>query len=302
MLAPNLHVSLLAALAAIVIVIGRDAAIAADACSIRHGLSRQGNLDLRLPFEVVDGRIYVQAHVNGTGPHRFMVDTGASGIGRADVRLVRKLALPLVGRTENSDGVNISSVDVVLLESLALGGLERRNVEVSSRDYNRRARLETTIAGIIGREFFEDGLLILDYPSRTLSYDDAYHLSAEASDVLRYDTPFHVPIKIGNTRAEGSIDTGSNLTMHLPRSLYDRIATDGLEPAGLAYRANTTFQLYRARLRDPVQIGAARLTDLTVMVSDSVPLTNVGGGVLQNFAHMIDQRERLLALCSPAHE
>jgi len=39
------------------------------------------NFALQVPFEVVDGRIYVQARVNQDGPFRFAIDTGASGMG-----------------------------------------------------------------------------------------------------------------------------------------------------------------------------------------------------------------------------
>ncbi|MCG3005337.1 hypothetical protein KZ291_32670, partial [Escherichia coli] len=64
-----------------------------DACSLAHQ-PLTGTL-VQTPFESVDGRIYVQARVNGRAPYRFAVDTGASGIGRADMRLVSALGLSL---------------------------------------------------------------------------------------------------------------------------------------------------------------------------------------------------------------
>ena len=48
---------------------------------------------MRVPFEVIDGRIYIQATVNDRGPFKFAVDTGASGLGRADTSLVSILGL-----------------------------------------------------------------------------------------------------------------------------------------------------------------------------------------------------------------
>jgi hypothetical protein len=65
---------------------------------------------IKIPFELTQGRIYVDAYVNERGPFRFLVDTGTSGIGLADTSLVKDLGLTVTGKTENFDGVNSSSI------------------------------------------------------------------------------------------------------------------------------------------------------------------------------------------------
>src|SRR5690606_30108584 len=70
------------------------AQVRSPACSLVDATTTQ-DLVMRVPFEVVDGRIYVQAEVDGRGPFRFAVDTGASGLGRADSSLVATLGLEL---------------------------------------------------------------------------------------------------------------------------------------------------------------------------------------------------------------
>ena len=62
-----------------------------EACRAVQVAARQAPVSV--PFALVDGRVYVEARVNGGGPYRFAVDTGASGIGRADARLVSGLGL-----------------------------------------------------------------------------------------------------------------------------------------------------------------------------------------------------------------
>lgn len=253
---------------------------------------------MRAPFEVVGGRIYVQARVNGAGPYRFMFDTGASGMGRADTSLVQELSIPIAGTTTNSDGVNTTTINVVRLQSLSLGGMSRTNVDVLSRDYSRDGAT-VRISGIIGREFFADGLLVIDYPARTLLFTRASLRPGDAG-VLAYRDNFHVPVTIGAETVEGSLDTGSNLTMHVPRSLYDRIGADPLVPAGEGRRANTVFQLYSTRLHGPVRIGALSASDIPVMVSDRAPRLNIGAGFLKDYVLAFDQRSQLVALCPPA--
>jgi hypothetical protein len=253
---------------------------------------------MRTPFEVEDGRIYVQARVNGAGPYRFMFDTGASGMGRADVRLVDELSIPITGTTTNSDGVNTTAINVVRLDSLSLGDMTRSGVEVLSRDYGRDGE-SAAFSGIIGREFFGDGLLIIDYPARTLVFTRAA-LNAGDAGVLAYREGFQIPVTIGAETVEGSLDTGSNLTMHVPRSVYDRIAADPLAPAGEGRRANTVFQLFSTRLHGPVRIGALTVSDVPAMVSDRAPRVNIGAGFLKDYVLAFDQRSGLVALCPSA--
>lgn len=110
-----------------------------------------------IPFSVERGEIYVPAFVNGRGPFRFVVDTGASGAGRVDVRLVEQLHLRVTGTTTHSDLVNTSTITTVGLDSLRIGALERRDVEVLSRDYNVGMSGDSPpLLGIIGRDFLLD--------------------------------------------------------------------------------------------------------------------------------------------------
>ena len=72
----------------------RAQSVQQDACRLRN--LPAADAVARFPFELVDGRIYVQARVNGQGPFRFAVDTGASGLARADAKLVQALGLSLL--------------------------------------------------------------------------------------------------------------------------------------------------------------------------------------------------------------
>ncbi len=86
---------------------------------------------LSVPFRVVDGRIYVTVKVDGKGPFVFAVDTGASGMGRADAGLVAALAISPTGSGHTSDGVATAEVRTVRLASVALGDFVRRDLEVA---------------------------------------------------------------------------------------------------------------------------------------------------------------------------
>lgn len=254
--------------------------------------------DLRVPFEVVDGRIHVQARVNGKGPYRFAVDTGASGLGRADSSLVTSLGLPITHTAPNSDGVRTAAADVTRFDSLDLGGLLLRNFDVITRDYNRGAT--PAIAGIIARDFFADGLLLIDYPTGTLSFSKTKSLEQGQRGILAYDRPFRVPVSIGRHKVEGNLDTGANVTFVLPQALFDKVGGGKARAASDGTLSNTSIKTSTARLHGPFRIGAAKVSDVDVRISDRFPELLVGAHVLQSYAVLIDQRTKRIALCPPA--
>ncbi len=252
-----------------------------------------------IPFRTIDGRIYVEARVNGQGPFVFAVDTGASGMGRADARLVTGLVLPVHGSGETSDGVASARVDTVHLASLELGDLVRRDLEVITRDYASRMSAEAGFDGIIGRDFFGDGLLIIDYPSRTLRFTRKAGLTQGAPGVLAYERAFRVPATIGGVAAEANLDTGANVAFVLPKALFDRVDGGPVAAAKEGRLMNSTVDTGRATVAGPFRIGGAELSNVEVRVSESYPELLAGAHALQHFALLIDQRTKAVALCPP---
>ena len=250
---------------------------------------------LSVPFRVVDGRIYVDARVNGGGPYSFAVDTGASGMGRADASLVAKLKLPVTGAAETSDAVASARVDTVRLASVELGGLVRRDIEVMTRDYSSRMMPEAAFAGILGRAFFADGLLVIDYPKRRLTFTRGPGLARGTAG--GYERAFRVPVTIGAISTEGNLDTGANVSFVLPKPLFDRVGGGTVAAAGDGKLSNTAVKTGSATLRGPFRIGSATLSDMTVRVSDRYPELLVGAHALQHFALLVDQRSSSVALC-----
>lgn len=276
---------------------GRAHASAArqDACGLTD--IPEAEVAMRIPFEVVDGRIYVQARINGQGPMRFGVDTGASGVARADASLVASLGLAVKGQSTTSDGVQTAEVDMTHLDSVQLGNLTRRNLDVITRDYGSHMSPGAAFSGIIAREFFSDGLLVIDYPDRTLSFSRTRSLSPAQKNVLSYERAFRIPVSIGGLKTEGNLDTGANVTFVLPRSLYEKVTAGRLERAGRSRLTNGVIEAGRAMVPGPFRVGSATLSDVEVRVSDDYPELLVGARALEGLVLMIDQRSKSVAVC-----
>jgi len=236
--------------------------------------------------------------VNGRGPFKFAVDTGASGMGRADTSLVAALGLPVTRTGETSDGVVSAAIGETRLASLDLGGFVRTDLSVMTRDYNAKSAPEAAMSGIIGREFFADGVLVIDYPSRTLIFTRSRALSRGARGVLGYERAFRVPVSIGSLQTEGNLDTGANVAFVLPQTLFDKVGGGPLAAAGNGTLMNSKISTGRAIVHGPFRIGDASIVDSEVRVSAQYPELLVGGHALQDFAVLIDQRSKSVALCA----
>lgn len=251
----------------------------------------------RVPFRIVDGRIYLDTYVNGQGPFTFAVDTGASGIGRADMSLIQALNLPLAQTGTASDGVSTASVATTTLAHLRLGGQELRNVEVIARDYSGRMPPENAISGILGRDFFASGTLVLDYPGQILTYAPGVTLDPQEPATLEYARPYRVQVTIAGLAMTANLDTGANAELVMPRTAYDRVTDKPLDGSAMATLTNNDIETERVRLEGPITLGAARFDDVDVRVSDRFPEVMIGARLLQRHRIAIDQRTRVVVVC-----
>ncbi|UYV17315.1 aspartyl protease family protein [Porphyrobacter sp. ULC335] len=270
-----------------------------QACALAADLSAGVNGDpvVDLPFRTIDGRIYLDVLVDGRGPFVFAVDTGASGIGRADASLVAELALPYDGEGQTSDGIATAKVDTVRIASLALGDLVRSDVSVIARDYRSRVSAEAAFSGILGREFFADGLLMIDFPAKRLRFFNSSELRADQSGAMAYERAFRVPVTLGSMKTTGNLDTGADVTLVIPAALYDQLQGAPLQSAGNVSLTNTRIESSAGQFAGPVQVGEATLTDVPVRVVAEFPEVLVGAHALKGQRVLIDQRHKAVAVC-----
>ena len=253
-----------------------------------------------VPFELYRGHIYVQAFVNGKGPYRFVFDTGASGIGRADTRLVKELSLRVTGQEQNSDGINVAPITMVAADSIRLGNLQKRDVTLASRDYNiHRKPSEAPVMGIIGRDFYRDRLLTIDYPARKITFSTD-SLSARQRGVVAYKPSFTIPVCFDAGCFAGQVDSGSNRSLIIPKTLVGLVEASTPVRIGSGTSANTRFELYEMRLAQPVRISAVTATNQKILYSDPSDNTiNIGSDFLKDYVLTIDQRRHLLKISRP---
>lgn len=255
---------------------------------------------IAVPFELDNGHIFVGAFVNGQGPYRFGFDTGASGIGRADAALTEALSLPKVDEAANSDGVRVTTADVVSAGSLRVGDLERADVQLLSRDYNRNRKPGVRpMMGIIARDFFADRLITIDYPARTITFSRG-KLRSDEPGVTAYTGSFTIPVCFAAGCFPGKVDTGSSRSLVIPKNVVAKLKAGNPVQIGKGMRTNGVATLYEVTLREPVRIGSLSVAGQAALYAEpSTDTINIGSHFLKDYVLTIDQQNKLLRIARP---
>ncbi len=253
---------------------------------------------------LLDTRLGVDVLVNGRGPYRFIVDSGAdtSVVG---TRLAESLQLPLTSPAILNGMTARNEVDRVRVDKLTLG-------PVTTHDLELPALREAHVGGdgLIGIDALARQRLMMDFETRTVRVEDASlpAKSMPGSIVITAKRQrgqlILAHVRAGGTSLDAVIDTGSDLTignMALREKLFrkhpDRlrkvvaIGVTGV-PIEMSMAYVPELQLGPVILRD-VPIGFADLPPFDVFGLSKQPALLLGTDILENFRRVsLDFRSR----------
>jgi predicted aspartyl protease len=210
----------------VVLVVVAAAGCAPAAPPMRAKLPRGG---IDVPVEMWADVPTVQVMVNGRGPYRFVVDTGATPPVGISTDLARELGLPTSGgrtvlRAGNDQFVRLAQTRV---RSLALGEALFEDVPAVVGDVNVPG-----YAGLLGMRLFEGSVLTLRFPGRRLLVRPGRLDPADPDTFAarfvgdRPTVPVTPPLRGRPRTLHALIDTGSNGGVALPQSLRDDLVVD----------------------------------------------------------------------------
>lgn len=222
-------------------------------------------------------RLTVEVGVNGTGPYRFVVDSGAdtSVIGS---RLASALQLPS-GKPVLLNSITESrQVERVLVDALQLGPSVFRELELPRLDER-----DLGATGMIGLDALVEQRLMLDFEKRKISVDDAKkpapRLDGEIVVTARLKRGQLILTQVTANRLplDAVVDTGSEITignMALRNQIVRRRQADlqKIEVIGVTGKALT---LELAVVRD-LRVGGVVMTNVPVAFADVPPFAAFG--------------------------
>jgi hypothetical protein len=225
----------------------------------------------------VSTRLTVETRVNGRGPYRFVVDSGAdtSVVG---LRIARDLQLPLGTPVILNNMTARSVVDRVKVAELMLGPSRFRNLELP-------ALREQDLGGdgMIGIDALVQQRLMMDFEQRVIKVEDGRKpLRTLPGEIVITARRHRGQLILTQVRAAGLpldavIDTGSEITIgnHALRDKLIKRGRDKFFTVSATGVTGVTIELQLTRIRE-LQLGPVTLRDVPIAFADVPPFEVFG--------------------------
>jgi hypothetical protein len=225
----------------------------------------------------VSTRMTVEVNINGRGPYRFLVDSGAD-ISVVGLRIARDLQLP-VGTPVILHGTTASAeVDRVLVDELALGQSRIKNLELP-------ALREDDLGGegLIGIDALVEQRLMMDFEKRLIKAEDARqpakYLDGEivVTARRRRGQLILTQVTAAGLPVEAVIDTGSEITIG-NIALRNRLIRGNRRNFVTVIATGVTGvskELQLAKIAE-LRLGSVTLRDVPIAFADVPPFTVFG--------------------------
>jgi len=233
----------------------------------------------------------VDVMINGRGPFRFAIETGAGF-----VALSPTLA-ETAGLKQDATSGGLPSY---LIDSITFGGASFQGVRAEAIP-----RGGTGVDGLLGLPFFRDVLLTIDYPARRVRISRDTLPAADGQSIIQLSRtgPFWgVPVDFAGQQLVGVLDTrGTGMLSVIPQVASTLSFATPLRVIGRASGAAIPDAEVKAGdLAGDVRIGQYSFTRPTISVRALPPNFPtgpiVGDLVLRNFTMSLDQRHARLRL------
>lgn len=252
----------------------------------------------------VESRLSVDVSINGHGPYKFIVDSGAdtSAVG---LRIARQLELPLSTPVILNGMTSRELVDRVFVDSLTLGPTTTRRLDLPAL---READMGGD--GLIGLDALVAQRLLLDFDKHLIKVEDArIPPRIVAGEIVitarrRKGQLILAEVRASAQRLDAIIDTGSQLTVGntaLRNKLLRRTNVDfrTLELLGVTGESIKV----QVALINELQLGPVLLRDVPIAFADlppfklfglaDQPALLLGTDILENFRRVsLDFRAR----------
>jgi predicted aspartyl protease len=221
------------------------------------------------------GRIVVPVWIDGKGPFRFLVDTGADS-SMISAALVRKLGLAPETQYENVQGTTgTERMPCVTIESLSTGSIVKHDMRMPIG----HSRVLTGVDGILGMAGFGAVSVLVDFQGNKVAIGSLkYGMPTGYLDIHAQRTSgglLVIPARVGDVAVDAVIDTGAAETLG-NQALRQALLRDAAKHAVNTTIYGVTRQTSNGGVRaaPPIYLGPAAILGLAIVYSD-IPIFKI---------------------------
>lgn len=254
-----------------------------------------------VPLDLTLRQPVVSVFLNGHGPYRMFLDTGA-GTTVLDRGLEQELGLVQRGETRIGDPANPQAIaaDVVTLDTLRIGAAVFTGVRAASFDRSGIRTGPDVPRGVVGFPVFHELLETLDFPGATLRLTRGHLGEPDGRSVLTYDAPDAIPtitVDVAGVPFRAHLDTGSPGFLSIPEKDSSRVRFAGpTQIVGRGRTVNSEIVFRGAPLDGAVRVGGATFDRPLVVLNDVLPQANLGSRALADCVLTIDAANQRLSI------
>jgi predicted aspartyl protease len=270
----------------------------------------------RAKFRLAGGAqplILIPVHINERGPFDFILDTGA-GTSLLSSELAKQLEVKTIGSKEGQSGGGKVSVSLAKVDSLAVGEMKLRDVDVGIVDLAHIGKaVGAKIDGDLGYNFLKHFRVTIDYRDCEIRLEDPKRIesfggSAKTETPIRLASPAKPLILIdvhlnGRGPFQFAIDTGTSTTAITPE-LAKQLGVE-TSPVGAGTTGGAPVDFHAGSLQS-FQLGGAKIDNMAVVVADFFEMLSsaigakldgiLGYNFLRNYKVVIDYPGEMLTL------
>ena len=211
-----------------------------------------------LPLDVSGAIPVVEVTIDGRGPYRFGIDTGAQGMGRISSDVAAELKLMQVGEVQTpAPGGTFDTRKIYRAGKLAIGGMTFSNADLAAMAV--LPKRPTNWSGILGIDLFRKVTLTLDYGRGALKLSREPLAGGVAA---KFDGGIpSIPLKIGERELTVDLDTGNGAApLFVSEATAKTVPQSG--PAAERGKARTSFgefSIMEAPIAVSVTVGGTAL-------------------------------------------
>jgi predicted aspartyl protease len=245
-------------------------------------------------LDLSDGQPVVQVTVNGKGPYRFVIDTGAQGAGRISAELAEQLGLEAVGEVRAAaPGGSTAARKIYRAGKLAVGAITFADADLVTMPVLPG---RTKWDGVLGIDLFHQLTLTLDYGKAALKLSRepvAGGVAASFANAIG-----QIPLRIGGREVTVDLDTGNGAApLFLSEALAKAIPLSG--PATERGKARTSFgefSIMQAPITVPVTVGGTPLPITLIAWPSARGEGNLGSRGLAGMRLSVDRANGRVAI------